>query len=482
MGHRTNSLRNRRTLIRVTAKITLLISLLAAAALPVRAGELRAGAAAVQITPPLGIPLAGYYSARGADGVADDLFARALALDDGRTRVALVVCDLLSLPRETVEEARRLIEKQCGIPGRCVMISATHTHTGPVLPRKSSRDEALGGAAPLVVQYAAGLPAKIAQSVAEAHARLAPARALFARNAESRASFNRRYLMQDGTVGWNPGKLNPKIIRPAGPIDPEVGVVYFEGAAKEKPPLATYVNFAIHTDNTGGTRISADLPGHLARLLAGYRGPEMVTLFANGTCGDINHLNVRWGGAQKGPEEAYRLATLVGAAVFRAYMDLKPVADETLRVRSEIVSLEPARVTEQEVAAAREIVKQGSKAKFLEQVQAYKALDVHARQGKPWEAEVQVITMGDELAWVGLPGEIFVDLGLSIKAASPFAQTQVAELANGGLGYIPCRSAYAQGNYEVVSTRLAEGSGEKLVESAIKMLAELKAEAAPKAK
>lgn len=81
-----------------------------------------------------------------------------------------------------------------------------------------------------------------------------------------------------------------------------------------------------------------------------------------------------------------------------------------------------------------------------------------------------MISLGDDLAWVSLPGEIFVELGLSIKAASPFRTTILAELANGSVGYIPTRVAYPQGNYEVVSARCAEGSGEKLVDVALKQL------------
>lgn len=125
------------------------------------------------------------------------------------------------------------------------------------------------------------------------------------------------------------------------------------------------------------------------------------------------------------------------------------------------------------MSEAQEIKKRGSQAKFMEQVKAYKALDVAGRQDKPLEVEVQVITMGKDLAWVSLPGEIFVELGLSIKAASPFKQTHAVELANGSIGYIPNRSAYMEGNYEVVSARCAEGSGEMLVTSAARMLAEM---------
>ena len=127
-----------------------------------------------------------------------------------------------------------------------------------------------------------------------------------------------------------------------------------------------------------------------------------------------------------------------------------------------------------DVQEAKATVEKKDKAKFMEQVKAYKVLDVQKRDGKPLEVEVQVITMGDSLAWVSLPGEIFVELGLSIKAGSPFPQTQLVELANGSVGYIPNRSAYAEGNYEVLSARCAEGSGEMLVTAALRMLGDLK--------
>jgi hypothetical protein len=111
-------------------------------------------------------------------------------------------------------------------------------------------------------------------------------------------------------------------------------------------------------------------------------------------------------------------------------------------------------------------------APFLEMVKAFRVLDVEARSGKPLEAEVQVVALGKEIAWVGLPGEIFVELGMAIKRASPFRRTIVVSLANDNLGYIPNGKAYAEGNYEAVSTRCAEGSGEMLVDAASRMLKE----------
>jgi len=461
------------------AKIISLIMLVVLSLLLVQSvgAELRVGAAAVKITPPAGTPMAGYYFERGSQDVIDDLYAKAAVLDDGSTKVALIVCDLISLPRKTVLEARTLIEQQTGIPGGHVMLSATHTHTGPALARDSARDNLDKGSSNPARSYTLELPKRIAQAVAEANGKLAAVQVSHAKEYEQRLAFNRRFWMKDGTVGWNPGKLNPNSIRPAGPIDPEVGVVYFE--TTDKKAVLTYVNFAMHADTTGGARISADYPGALARRLADYKGPDMMTLFANGACGNLNHVNVNWAGPQTSPAEATRLGTILAGSVLKAYMDLQPVADTTLRVRSETLQLPPAKVSPEEVQEARAIVEKKDKAKFMEQVRAYKALDVEARQGKPLEVEVQVITMGDTLAWVSLPGEIFVELGLSIKAASPFPQTHLAELANGSIGYIPNRSAYAEGNYEVVSARCAEGSGELLVQAALKMLEDLKAEVTP---
>jgi hypothetical protein len=435
------------------------------------AGELRVGTAAIKITPPLGIPLAGYYSLRGSEGVLDDLYAKAAVLDDGQTQAAMVVCDLVTVPRAVVLEARQRIEQKTGMPGGHVMISATHTHTGPVLTRGAARDDFDGAGSEPVRRYTAELPAKIAQAVVEARQRLVPVRASFASGHDDRLAFVRRFWMKDGTVGWNPGKNNPNIIRPVSPIDPEVGVVYFQTA--EARPVLTYVNYALHPDTTGGLKFWPDYPGVLARRLAEYKGPEMLTLFANGACGNINHINVQWPDRQHGPEEAIRLGTILAGDVLKTYMDLQPAAAGPLRVKSEVVALPLPPVTEKDVAEAREVVRRGRKAKFLEQVQAYKVLDIAGRHGKPWEAEVQVLTLGPDLAWVALSGEVFVELGLSIKTASPFRQTHIVELANGSFSYIPNRSAYAEGNYEVVSARCAEGSGEIMVSAALRMLAEL---------
>lgn len=435
--------------------------------------SLKVGTAITVITPPLGVPLAGYYHERGSDGVHDELFSRALVLEKDGVKAAIVSLDLISTRRSFVEEARRLIEAQTGIPGAHVMISATHAHTGPILPslepgkveREAPKEE--------VIQYMKSLPGLIAKSVKIAHDSLQPALAHAVIGHEETLAFNRRFHMTDGSVGWNPGKLNPNIVKPAGPIDPQVPVVFFE--TPEQKPIATYVNYAVHLDNVGGLKISADFPHTLTESMSKVLGPDHVTLWTAGTCGDINHVNVHWSRPQKGPENAARMGIVLAGEVLRRWPNLLPAGEGPLQVRSMIVPLPLAPIDRADIEAARVTVRTGNdsgRESFMELVNAYKVLDVHSYNGKPIEVEVQVICLGDDLAWVSLPGEIFVQLGLDLKMDSPFKQTMIASLANGSIGYIPNRRAYPQGNYEVVSARCAAGGGELLVEAAINMLKE----------
>jgi hypothetical protein len=437
------------------------------------ANDLRAGVAAVFITPPNGTPLAGYYRKRLSEGVLDDLYAKAIVLEQGNTKAALVICDILTLPRHTIMTARQLIETQTGIPGANVLIAATHSHTSPVVTGENARDALDGGDSAAAKSYTANLPKLIAQAVAEAQRKLAPVKLSATLAQEHGASFNRRFWMRDGAVSWNPPKQDKNIIKPAGPIDPDVGFVYFESL--QAAPIAAFVNFALHLDTTGGQKISADFPGHLARLLAETKGKDFQTVFATGACGNINHRDITWRDNQKGVAEAFRIATILAGAINRSWSALQPLTATQVQVRSEIVKLPTAPITEADIAKAKEVYQRltDPKTTFQEQVNAFKVLDILARAGQPLEVEVQVITVGKELAFVSLPGEVFVELGQSIKQASPFPYTMIVELANGSIGYIPNKSAYPESNYEVWSARCAAGAGEMLVTSAVKMLSEL---------
>ncbi|MEK7407008.1 MAG: neutral/alkaline non-lysosomal ceramidase N-terminal domain-containing protein [Acidobacteriota bacterium] len=443
-------------------------------AAPLAAGELRVGAAAVKITPPQGMPMAGYYYNRAAAGVHDDLHAKALVFEQDGAKAALVACDLASVPRSVVEEARRIIETSTGIAAGRVMISATHTHTGPSFPGRTSRDDKVAATLGIAQQYVADLPLKIADSVRRADAALAPARISAAVGREESLAFNRRYFMKDGSVGWNPGKLNPNIVKPAGPIDPAVPVVYID--TPEGKPLATYVNYAMHLDTVGGEQFSADYPYTLATLLGKLKSPEMLTVFTMGTSGNVNHLNVKTRDRQKGHEEAARIGTVLAGEVLKTYTRLEPLATAAPAARSEIVKLPLAAFQPGDMEKARALASkfgEPNAAPFMDLVWAFKVQDVARREGQPIEAEVQAIALGNQLAWVGLAGEIFVELGQAIKQASPFPYTVVASLSNGSVGYVPNRKAYPEGAYEVVSARGAAGSGEMLVDAALRLLKEL---------
>ncbi|MEM7385060.1 MAG: hypothetical protein AAF514_08960, partial [Verrucomicrobiota bacterium] len=280
------------------------------------AAELRVGAAMESINPPPGIPMAGYYHKRASTGVHDDLYARALVLDDGANRVALISLDLISTRRVFVREARKLIEERTGIPAGHVMISATHTHTAPVLSG-GRLYERQGGNEPMALDYLKGLPERLSACVETAVQRLDRAEILAARGHEDSITFNRRYHMRDGTVGWNTGKLNPDIIKPVGPIDPEVTVVFLRSLSTPRKMLSAYVNYAVHLDNVGGTRLSADLPFTLTENLRQALGEDLVTLYVSGACGDLNHIDVQWKEPQKGNQNAARMGTILAGAVLK---------------------------------------------------------------------------------------------------------------------------------------------------------------------
>jgi len=452
------------------------------AAASVAQADLKIGRAAVVITPPKGAPMAGYYSARGAEGIHDDLYAKTLIFDDGTTRVAIISLDLISTARAVVEKAREEIEKRTGIPSSHVLISATHTHTGPSIIRGGRRSNDFEGGNPVTVAYTKSLPEKLAESVEEAVKTLTPATASWTIGRCEGIAFNRRFLMVDGSVGWNAGKLNPRIIRAAGPVDPELPMLSFED--EKRRPLAMFVNFPLHLDTVGGPIISADIPGIVSRILAEARDPEMLTLYATGCCGDINHIDVSHDRPQKGFTESARIGSILAASVLRGLNDLEPIADPTIRVRSKMVTLQAYPATEEDFTKGAETVEKNRdpdfKPKFGTQqlAKAYRDLDIKDRDRAPYEVEVQVITLGRKVAFVSLPGEIFVELGMTIRRASPFPCTGIAELANGSIGYIPNRVAYPQGAYEVFSTRVAPGSGEALVDTALDLLRENYREAA----
>jgi len=431
-----------------------------------------AGFSQVDITPARPTPMAGYYGKRLSTETHDPLWCKATVIDDGQIAIAIVSLDLVSTTRWLVDETRSVILDKTEIPPGRVLISSTHSHTGPVLfDPASSRYNRFGNDAAETKQFMLELPSKIAESVAKAIANKTEVSIRHAIGEEKQLAFNRRFFMTDGTVGWNPGKLNPRIVREVGPTDDSLPMIAFYGNQGELHGMLN--NFSIHLDTVGGTQWSADMPFSFEQSLRRVFGDLCHLQYATGCCGDVNHIDVRHSFSQKGHQEAARIGTRLAGAALRSLNNLSKAMSSRLVATTACVKLPLAAHSPDRVEWARSISERVGNEKqppFMDMVEAFRILDVDARGGKPIEAEVQVISCGKEIAWVAMPGEIFVQLGLTVKDGSPFATTVIHELANGSIGYVPTRQAYAQGNYEVVSARCGEGSGELLVEAALEQL------------
>lgn len=454
---------------------------------------LLAGAARVVITPPLGSSMSGGWHDRRATGVDDDLHAHAIVLRRGQTTLALVSCDVICLPKDVCGAARDRIARRVGIPGDHVLIAATHTHTGPSVCHLLGvdRDDA----------YTDALPARIADSVELAIQHLQPAALASATAHESRVSFNRRYWLRDGTVRMNPGYANPDVLRPAGPIDPEIGIVHITTASGA--PLAAVLSFALHFVGTDDQyAYSADYFGHVGRLFQRVYGPDFGTVFFNGASGDINRIDVTAPPFRAGHHYAEQVARAIVGGVLRETALLKPDPAPPLGAARARLPYHPKAMSAADVELARRILAAPSDTPLTETPftpgpfswvvghpipqnlwTLYARETVRVSQLAPdLETEVQAVRLGDA-ALVALPGEVFCALGLDIKSRSPFRPTLIAELANDYLGYVPTADAIErEGGYETwaaLSALPAAGTGEALVDAAVDLLGCLRQSSQP---
>jgi hypothetical protein len=414
--------------------------------------NLRAGVARVTITPPIGTFLIGYLDREeGCRDVHDDLYATALVLDDGETRLAIVSCDLLFLHPDMVAVIRQDVESRTGIPGQNVMLAATHTHSGPSVYPLSQSD-------PWERAYVANLPYQIAGAIGMAQDRLQPARLGVGRGA-ARIGVNRRVTRPDGTVtmGEAPGK----------PVDTGVGVIRVDGA--DGRPLATLVNYACHAVAVGRTTlwVSADYPGAMRQVVEQVTGTKC--LFLQGAAGDINPI----GGCQETYDHARRLGTLLAGEVIRVYQDIQPVpvrvteASADLYVTGKTLQLPllPMMYDEGREPALEEL---GPQTRGMNWSQVQRLIDrrfpwalcrhsttapiteetVDGKVRRSVACEMQAMRLG-EASLVSVAAEPFVQIGTNVKQRSARPHTFFAGYTNGCVGYIPMPAAYPEGGYEV---------------------------------
>ncbi len=442
------------------------------------ADKLRAGIAVVDVTPPIPFRMSGYFAERISTATKDPLHAKAIVFQQGDASAAFVFCDMVGISFVIAGEARAKASEATDIPVDNIAISATHSHTGPLYYGALSeffhqRNVAkLGGDPHDPTAYRADLGKKIVAAIVDAKAALQPVELKSGYAIEDRLSFNRRFHMKNGSVQFNPGQQNPNIVRVAGPIDPQVGIIALKRPGADKPSAAI-VSYAMHLDTVGGTEYSADYPKFVEDKLRKSFGSDFTLLFGAGTCGDLNHVDV----TKLDRRDTATIGQMLGDTVEKAVQngELSADGEASLAVRSAKVDVPLQSYAESEISQARKNLELiGTRElPFLEQVEAYKIVDIQRRPGKSTPLEVQAFRLNRKTAIVTLPAEIFVEIGLAIKAASPFKTTLVIELTNDSLGYIPTRKAFAEGSYETVNSRVVPGSGEKLVEAATRLLKEL---------
>jgi hypothetical protein len=447
----------------------------------------RAGAATANITPPLGEPIVGNWTSPPATYVHDELHARCLVLDDGATRIAIVVADNLGIPRRVADEAKRLAHAQSALRADRILIASTHTHSA-TSARGSEREDA---GEPLDA-YQAFLARRIADGIHTAAANLEGATLAWGRGAVPEQVFNRRWFMRPGAhlanpfggtdrVRMNPPSRSPDLIAPAGPTDPEVGFLSVTSTAGR--PLALLANYSLHY--VGGVpegHVSADYFGVFARQIGRLLGapeshPPFVGILSNGTSGDINNIDFRGGQAPLPPYARMEtVGTQVAAEVVRRMQGLRSAEAPAIAMVQRELTLQSRRPTERLLAWAREVLARPADAPQRhprERTYAERTLRM-ADMPASIDVPLQAVRIGD-VALVAIPFEVFVDIGLEIKARSPFPGTFVLSLANGAYGYLPTAAQHELGGYEtwLGTNRVEVDAASKIVETLLQMLQEL---------
>ncbi|MEW4530518.1 neutral/alkaline non-lysosomal ceramidase N-terminal domain-containing protein [Maioricimonas sp. JC845] len=439
---------------------------------------LRAGAAASNITPPLGEAVVGGFAPFPATNVHDELHARCLVLDDGTTRIGFVICDSLGISRDVFDQAREYIDAETDFPAENILMSATHTHSAT---RSSSEN------------YSGFLARRIADAVRRAIANMEPARIGWGGVDEPSEVFNRRWYVTDPDLRKNPFggadqvRMNPPrgsatLVRPAGPIDPEISFISVQSA--DGRPLALLANYSLHY--VGGVNkgeISADYFGIFSKRIGELLEaddesfPPFVGMLSNGTSGDINNINFR--NPSKRMEKYAKMrqvAELVARRVHEAcgqveYHDWVPLGsasrDLTLRVR---------KPDEAMLKYFEEVMAKPEDAPKHHRYERNYAQRVRRLYEGPDEISIplQAVRIGD-LGIAAIPFEVFCEIGLEIKEKSPFGDAFTIELANDSRGYLPTPRQHELGGYEtwMGTNRVQHDASDRITETILELMGEL---------
>lgn len=452
----------------------------------------QAGAATSNITPPLGMEIIGGFVPFPSKHVHDELHARCLVLDDGHTKLALVVCDLLGIHRLVSEEARALIAEKHGIPRDCVLISATHTHSASSALGQRRRQPN-----PEADEYQKFVARRIADGVGCALNNCRPAQIGFGTAEAPEHVFNRRWHMRIGTVPANPFgtddlvKMNPpagspNLTEPAGPTDPTVSFISVRELSGR--PISVYAAYSLHyVGGVGSGHISSDYYGmfceHLKKLVTAEEKaegdpPPFVGLMANGTSGDINNINFKNPRPGKKPYEQMRfVAEDVAAKVHAALANVNYRDHVTLAASYREPTLKWRRPNSEELAWAEKTIAAGPKGKSdLSFIYAQRAMQL-AEYPETTTVPLQALRIG-EVCIGTMPCEVFCEIGLEFKRRCPIQPAFMVEIAHSYMGYLPTPRQHELGGYEtwLGTNRLEREASVKMLDHLIEMANELKPE------
>ncbi|MEZ0276902.1 MAG: hypothetical protein ACAH88_18480 [Roseimicrobium sp.] len=458
------------------------------------AETLRAGAFAQDISPTkFPASVNGSMTANFAQGITDPMHARCVAIHDGTTEIILCVVDACMIPQHLCDKAKEIASKKTGVPASHMMISATHTHSAATMDGVFQSDPDM--------DYVATVPARIAEGLIKAHENLEAAEIAWGFGSDPSQVFNRRWRVKEQEQyenpfgittdrAWmNPGAQNPKTSIPAGPIDPDVGILVMRSAA-DKRPLALLANYSLHYVG-GNPSISADYFAAFANEMATrlkatderYQGkPAFVGIMSNGTSGDINNINfaspIR---LKRQPGEQIQIvARSVADAAMAAYDNLKWSPTTKLAAAETVLQLDVRKADAAGLAQAKQILETTPKNKdgqFTDRKAIYARETVKlADYPDKVPVKLQAYRVGD-LSIATIPCETFVEIGLDLKKNTPFTRHFTVSLANGYNGYLPTPEQHKLGGYETWRARsayLEVDASSKIVEKLKGMLAELK--------
>jgi hypothetical protein len=429
---------------------------------------LQVGFGVGDITPDKGMHMPGGFFKRTGKGVRDRLLAVACVISDGEHTVALVGVDALFITRPTVESSRRTAQKETRIPGENILIGASHTHSGgPVGACRGSDEDP---------KYTERLIKGIVAAVKQGWTTLHASEIGVAIGHEAGISFNRRFLMRDGREITHPGKPgsphHKSIVRPAGPIDPDVGVLAVRAPGGKVRGVV--VTFACHSTVVGGDLFSPDYAGYLRKHLKAHYGDGVPVCFLLGPCGDITQVDNMSASQDSGVECADMMGQKLAGEAIRVIRRMKWLKEAPLAVTVEKVpcSIRPEPDVDRERPAFG-LGSDGMGGKIRDSYAQERKFVAEERRKTPiLTCEVQGIRIGP-LGIVTNGAEYFCEDGLRIKAASRHSYTWVVELANEWLGYVPTAQAFVAGGYEPRTSRsskLAIDAGQRLLEGALKVL------------